>query len=329
MQFYLHSSGSNHFSWNGGGGLQPSGTNELMRLTRLGELSISGSIYVGGGSIANIGTITNPDGDPIFDWAGGDNVVYAGYVEATQVDAGSINGNSLSIASARNVATVTIRTVTFNAPYAMFNADSNGWGHFGLGNDSASMYINMDGYWGTSLNNNNYYGGGGVSIGATNLFGNGGYGLRVYNAVNGSARFEGATTYASTIALTGENANPVISLSGTYTQDVRVSWYKPGVCGFSAAVGPSQGDLVFSPYTGVAAFTIAYDGAIAINQTVVPFYAGGAALQITGLVKLTGSQTFVPQAAPSSPTEGQVYYDSTAHALKVYNGSAWKTVTVS
>ena len=33
--------------------------------------------------------------------------------------------------------------------------------------------------------------------------------------------------------------------------------------------------------------------------------------------------------APSNPAEGQFYYDSVAHKLKVYTGSAWETVTSS
>jgi hypothetical protein len=36
-----------------------------------------------------------------------------------------------------------------------------------------------------------------------------------------------------------------------------------------------------------------------------------------------------PTAEPSgTPQEGDFYYDSTAHTLAIYNGSAWKTVTL-
>src|SRR4051794_32267880 len=32
---------------------------------------------------------------------------------------------------------------------------------------------------------------------------------------------------------------------------------------------------------------------------------------------------------PSSPTEGQMYYNTVAHALKVYNGTAWAAFVAS
>lgn len=41
---------------------------------------------------------------------------------------------------------------------------------------------------------------------------------------------------------------------------------------------------------------------------------------------LTGPVVFTPQATPST-AEGKVYYDSTAHALEYYNGSAWVSLT--
>jgi hypothetical protein len=47
-------------------------------------------------------------------------------------------------------------------------------------------------------------------------------------------------------------------------------------------------------------------------------------VNITYLFKLT------PQAtAPLTPDEGTVYYSSTSHALKVYDGTAWRTVSMT
>jgi hypothetical protein len=36
-----------------------------------------------------------------------------------------------------------------------------------------------------------------------------------------------------------------------------------------------------------------------------------------------------PGSAPSSPAEGTIYYDATAHALKCWNGTAWKTISMA
>ena len=41
----------------------------------------------------------------------------------------------------------------------------------------------------------------------------------------------------------------------------------------------------------------------------------------------SGAVTFAPRSAPTSPTEGAMYYDSAAHKLNIYTGSAWETVT--
>lgn len=34
-----------------------------------------------------------------------------------------------------------------------------------------------------------------------------------------------------------------------------------------------------------------------------------------------------PAGTPAVPAEGMMYYDSTAHKLKVYTGAGWETVT--
>lgn len=40
-------------------------------------------------------------------------------------------------------------------------------------------------------------------------------------------------------------------------------------------------------------------------------------------IKPSGSAVFVPMSAPSSPQEGEVYYDSSTHKHYGWNGSAW------
>jgi len=47
------------------------------------------------------------------------------------------------------------------------------------------------------------------------------------------------------------------------------------------------------------------------------------------LTAVSGSLMFTPISAPSTPAEGWVYYDSSAKKLKVYNGTAWETISSS
>jgi hypothetical protein len=50
---------------------------------------------------------------------------------------------------------------------------------------------------------------------------------------------------------------------------------------------------------------------------------GGQRLQVTGDTKLSGRVKFTPQATPSTPAAGDVYYDSTTNKLRCYNGTIW------
>jgi hypothetical protein len=49
----------------------------------------------------------------------------------------------------------------------------------------------------------------------------------------------------------------------------------------------------------------------------------------TQKLEVNGAIRFFPMSAPSNPTEGAVYYDSTAKKLKVYNGTTWETIQSS
>jgi len=46
-------------------------------------------------------------------------------------------------------------------------------------------------------------------------------------------------------------------------------------------------------------------------------------------LEIVGAMRLVPMSAPSSPAEGTVYYDSSAHKLKVYTNSGWQTISSS
>jgi hypothetical protein len=46
-------------------------------------------------------------------------------------------------------------------------------------------------------------------------------------------------------------------------------------------------------------------------------------------LEVNGAIKYAPMSAPSNPTAGTVYYDSSENKLKVYNGSAWETISSS
>jgi len=71
-------------------------------------------------------------------------------------------------------------------------------------------------------------------------------------------------------------------------------------------------------------------GAITSGNTAI-----AGTLSVTGAATFTTSidigtfANFTPGSAPGTPAEGDVYYDSTDHKLKVYTGSVWETVSSS
>jgi hypothetical protein len=115
--------------------------------------------------------------------------------------------------------------------------------------------------------------------------------------------------------------------------------------------GPQGGNLVLATGQKGAHNDIVFatGGFLTVNEKMrldyedETFYVGGHAygnmsstatnLDVLGNVvahKSVSISTFMkltPGTAPSSPTEGTVYYDSTAHKLKVYTGSSWETIS--
>lgn len=62
---------------------------------------------------------------------------------------------------------------------------------------------------------------------------------------------------------------------------------------------------------------------VSTDDTNMPRWVRSAALAINSLIR-PKSIFFDPGTAPDGPTEGQAYYDSTLHKLRVWDGSAWQ-----
>jgi hypothetical protein len=87
--------------------------------------------------------------------------------------------------------------------------------------------------------------------------------------------------------------------------------------------------VLLASITAYAAFRVEVTG-------IAGFPAGGLTGQV--LTKNSGTDfdsswtnpKFVMLAAdPGAPAEGQFYYNTVAHVLKFWNGTAWKTVTTN
>jgi hypothetical protein len=98
-------------------------------------------------------------------------------------------------------------------------------------------------------------------------------------------------------------------------------------------VNPLQ---VYKSSAGVVArfHSSASDGRLSANSGVFDISSTASDLSFTAgniervRVKSTGQMRFVPLASdPSGAQAGDVYYNSTTNKLKVYNGTAWETIT--
>lgn len=134
--------------------------------------------------------------------------------------------------------------------------------------------------------------------------------------------------------------------AGSYAQGVGIlggtqfknSGGNPTVCGDTIGAGASQQVCLFASMSNHQFNPMVHllDMGLIFNQWVTPstvlpgtFFLGpvdGSSFGLrydTGAWTLGGPLTFLPQAQPTSPPSGQTYFDSTAHALEVYNGSSW------
>lgn len=112
--------------------------------------------------------------------------------------------------------------------------------------------------------------------------------------------------------------------------------------GLALAGGTMTGDITMkADADGGIIFARSSDdtvqGRIGRNNDAITLTGIGATIPLqlgaNGTVKLSvlpnGAVRFEPLAsAPSGPSAGQVYYDSTANALRFYDGSSWRSVSV-
>jgi hypothetical protein len=104
--------------------------------------------------------------------------------------------------------------------------------------------------------------------------------------------------------------------------------------GTGISVSSSNGNVTISTTTTGGTVTAVAVSSTSLTVTGSPITTSGTiTVNLPANITATGSATLgtflklTPGTAPASPTEGMVYYDSTAHKLKVYTGSAWETIT--
>ena len=105
-------------------------------------------------------------------------------------------------------------------------------------------------------------------------------------------------------------------------------------------VGSASGIATGVTLSGAVTITnagVASLAAASVTGALLTGYSSGAGTVaatdsiLQGINKLNGNQVAQPGIAvlasdPGTPTEGQVWYNSTSHLLKFYNGTAVKTV---
>lgn len=123
-----------------------------------------------------------------------------------------------------------------------------------------------------------------------------------------------------------------ITTSGTIT--ITNTGVTKLTAGSGISLSGSNGNVTISaPVTGgtVTSVGISSSSLTVTNSPITT--TGTISVDLPTNVSVTGSTTIgtfmklTPGTAPSSPTRGTVYYDSTANKLKVYTGSAWETIT--
>jgi len=109
-----------------------------------------------------------------------------------------------------------------------------------------------------------------------------------------------------------------------------------GGANYNVPVMILDGNRYTTPSAGLQLLTVAGVTAVQISANGNTYFNGGnigigtnsptAKLDVDGKAKIRDVLQLPPRSQPSTATEGDVYYDSSAKKLKIYNGTAWKTV---
>ena len=147
-------------------------------------------------------------------------------------------------------------------------------------------------------------------------------------------------------AAIGDDANYVTTITSTVTSINTSGPLTGGPITGSGTIGITQATTSTNGYLSSTDWTT-FNNKGSGNGTVTSVASGtglsGGPITTTGTmsvdlpsnVVVTGSTTIgtfmklIPGSAPTSPSAGMVYYDSGSNTLKCYNGTAWKTITMS
>jgi hypothetical protein len=131
--------------------------------------------------------------------------------------------------------------------------------------------------------------------------------------------------------------------SGTANVTIAANTNNNGFSGIVSTYNSAYGNFIhmrsYGNTTASTIFGISTNGMNALwsnNDTIYAIGTIGATAMVFGTnntervrVKSTGQMRFVPLASdPSGAQSGDVYYNSTISALKLYDGTVWRTITV-